>query len=310
MPVNLAALVGGNQGQGGVAPYLNDYAKQNQQRQQLAQLYQAVQQARGGDNSTPGLPQAAPGAAPAPSALPGGTATPPPSAAGVPAGAPVPTPGSAGPQISSMPPASPQNPGAGVPSMDKIMAAVANMPNLRDDQKMQILEQYGAFASPYEKMLQQMEMKTQQYQFQSQRAEDMMNNARTIAAMREGGANTRAAGNQEQKAGAQDIGALEKQVSDQRSVVTSILNTPGGINTPEYKAEKANYDAMMQELTAARKGGGAKKEAPGQNPASGGAPAGAVPVPPEGAKLPDGTQVPDSDGKMWIKQGNYLVPAG
>lgn len=309
MALNLGSFgsfLGGTNGQGGLAAQLQQQSQQAQQKDQMAKLYQALAaaQQQGSPNGVPPIPGAAPGAPPAPPALPGSAAVPP-SAVGVPAGKPVGSPGAApapNPGIAPLPGGMPPSPGAsgGVPSMEKIMAAVANMPNLRDDQKMQILEQAGAFITPYEKMTQQMELKTQQLQAQSQRAQDMMDNARTIASMRIG------AQERGQDIASSDKAAARTQQYDKMSGVDlrGELNsiTQQLSNNPKLSAdERKDLMAQWQEVKTALDG---KRKKQGLDPSSEKSPEatagsnGAVPADAPTATSADGKKV-YWDGTSW-----------
>jgi hypothetical protein len=331
MALNLGAFgsfLGGRDGQSGFAGGLREQDQQAKQRQQLAQLYQAIALAQQQSGApAPNIPGASPPMAPPP-ALPGGNQVPP-GTTPPPTGLPSASPSAGGPQVAAMPkpPGGPQpsGPGSGVPSMDKLMAAVASMPNLRDDQKMQILEQYGAFATPYEKMLQQMDLKITQLNAQSQRAQDMMENARTLAAMRIG-AQERGqdlnAQNVDKRVAAtergQDITSTNKSAErdlqydkmsgvDLRGELTSI--TQQLTNNPKLSA-KERKDLMTQWQTAKaalddkrkKQGLPPSKDAPPAGASTGGS--GEVPTVSTQAefdKLPSGATYKESDGNTYTK---------
>jgi len=281
MPMNLGSLiggmgniVGGNNGQGGMAPQLNAMAEQNRQRQQAEAVLKllAAQQQGGGQ---PGQ-QPMPGGPPAPAASPGGMPIP---------GAPLAGAGGAMPQ--QMTPKG---------DINSLIATITSQPG-DPLVKYNALKEAGAFLSPYEKMTNQMTMAQQKMDAMS---ENMRTRMDAMAAI--------AAANRNQKTESQttgrDIVAVEKELSDQRGYLSSILNSQGAsaLKTPEYKEAKAQYDALKQELEGIRKGGG------GAAPKAG-APTEAAPDNTQGAMVdvlsPDGTpgQIPAANLDAAIAKG-------
>lgn len=282
MPINpAAALTGFGQAQ----PQIQQLQDQQRTRSSMAQLFQALSQARAqqggapGGGGRPGQPggggmfggQPAPGGA-TPSALPG------------------------------------SGPAAGMPSLEQIIEQISNTPG-DDAAKMQALEHYGAFISPFDKMTQQLEMKQAQLSNANSMLETRMQSMRDLQLLRnqQSGANAETRSNTASTG--QDISILAKEYQGARSHLDTMLNSMGSraLDTPEYKEAQAEVKAAKVALDAAKKGSTAKPaavETPAKNAAAKPGNKGSLPVIKTQAEydaLPSGEQYQEEDGNTYTK---------
>lgn len=317
----LGAFLGGNNGQGGfVNPIAAALQKQREQQQQAAalnMLRSAISPPQGGagfSQMPPGMAgpgQPPPGGPPQPAA-PGGVMPMPPQ--GAPPMMP-PSPGGAAPPGGGQPPQPSGQPPSPTGGQDIVAKQQAMMMKILDTpgpaaSKVQALQMIGAYLSPVEKMQMQFEQNMAKLQNQQSMLDEKLKNLVLLKQM--GGQQSSdnidkrtAAG--EEKTSLQD---LEKNVTDTRSFAQSFVNA-GKVDSTEYKEAKQAYLAAVQakkDYVAGQKKGVISGGKPA--PSSPSVPAAGVPLPKEMKDSPDGSTVPDEDGKLWKKQGNQLVPAG
>lgn len=247
-------------GIGQAAPQLQQIQEMQQKRAQGAAIANALKQyagQQGGASGQPGMAQ--PGAAA-------------PTSGGLPA-----TPG-ASPQAGGQPGFS-----NGQPNIMGMMDLLSKS-GLPADQQYDALKEYGAFASPFEKMMNQLDMKQMQLSNTSSMLSERLQAMRDIAGARDAttraGQNTRA----DTADSTRDTTVVEKELADQRALLTGMLASgPKVIDSPEYKAEKQKYDTLQKELSDTRRGGskpgGAKGPAQSNPAGSAGTPAGGASAP-------------------------------
>lgn len=295
--MNIGGGLTGLVGSGGPGGAFSPQAQQDQQKKRvLAQLFQAIQQAKqqqdqqgqqGHPSALPGSPGGQGGPA-APSSLPG-----PQGASPAPSG---PMPGVSARQ--SAPPVQAGQPAGTAPqgmdmfggvSMAQVVDSLIKSPG-NPVIKMQAIEA----AMP---MLQQQRQEYHQNELERHnKAMEQLGYGRELTADKRAATAERA----------QELAALEKEVSDQRSLITGQVNgNPKYASSPAYTDDMKRYNDLMSELDTARKG--SKKEVPaaaGSKSAKTAAPAGTGAGPDPG-QLSDKEERSLDGGKTWwyLKDG-------
>jgi len=143
------------------------------------------------------------------------------------------------------------------PSMDDVMKQLSTI-NLPDDQKMAVMGQYMGMMQPYQKMQQQMELKQMQMQNQFNLLGERMNFMKQMQDARIEAQKDIWGGKKDTATAARDASTIAKEVSDQRALVTSLLNA-GAMGSDEYKTERARLAELQQEQADLLKKGAAPK---------------------------------------------------
>lgn len=248
--VNLGAFLGGNQGQGGIVPQLQQMQQLQQQKAREAAIMQALHPANAG--APQGMPQGPGSGMPAPGQPPGGMMQ----------GTGAPPPGGVPPQAAGGGAMIPNSTQGRMPPLDQVIAMLSKS-GLSADQQYEALKDFGAFSSPFDKMQNQLDMKVQALDAANQRAKDLRDNNLAIAGIRANTSRENTRTRMDVAETARDVGTIEKELGNQRAILSSMLNNGGTkvLETPEYKEAKADYESLRKELQGARSGS-SKAKAP------------------------------------------------
>jgi hypothetical protein len=283
------ALAGYGNAQPQIQALIQQEQQKQQQKQQQAALFKAIQQAQQ-SGQPPQMPPVAPPpnpntqAPPMPPQMPPGMQGPPmppslqtggPQPAGNPSPTPQGLPGGSPMANFPMPPSPqsnmPQAFGAGLPNMSAMIQQIASM-DIPADQKMTILEEYGAFANPMEKLQQQLEIKQTQMQSQQQMLDQKLQELRDLAVMRDQRSGSNTDKNNTTRKEIADTNRQEKydQMSsiDLRAELTSVTNrldTDPKLSSEERKTLQEQWAEAKKALDDKRKAEGlppSKEKAP------------------------------------------------